>query len=89
MKPQTLHFDAEVFGDFMDKYFRLSHRMGLTRAASAEGFYGFRRNDVARLHFHKQGLGSGLFFRLHDGRVFDVQARPHDPDPSWYDATTH
>jgi len=28
-------------------------------------------------------------FRLHEAGGFDVQARPYDPDATWYDATMH
>jgi len=83
-EPQT-----KVFGDLMDKYFRIASELELTEARTTEEFFGFHRNDVARLHYHKQGFGPALFLRLHDGRVFDMQARPHDPDRSWYDQTTH
>jgi hypothetical protein len=84
-----MNLDSKVYGDLMNKYYRLGKCQGLTAAASAEEFYGFHYSHVAGLHYHRQGFGSGLFFRLHDGRVFDVMARPHDPDPAYYDVTTH
>jgi hypothetical protein len=84
-----LNFQPSAYGDCMDRQFRVAQGQGLTNAKSAEEFFGFHYNNVAGVHYHKQGWGSGLFFRLHDGRVYDAQARPHDPDPSWYDKTTH
>lgn len=73
----------------MDKEFTHSKIMGWTDADTKEEFFGFKAVDVARLHGHKQGVGKGIFFRLHDDRVFDGMARPHEPDRALYDATTH
>jgi hypothetical protein len=86
---EPLNIEATIYGDLMDMYFRRGKVLGLTRAQSSLEFFGFHCNDVQGLHEHKQGFGVGLFFRLNDGRVFDVMARPHDPDPAYYDATTH
>ncbi len=89
--PQSL--DANVYRNLMDKHFRMARCLGLTGARSAEEFYGFTCNEVARLHYHRQGEGksksNGHWFRLHDGRVFDTLARPGDPDAVFYDSTTH
>ena len=86
---RPFNLDAKVYGEVMDKHFRIAQGLGLTGARSTEEFFGFDCNHVAGFHYHRQGYGSGLFFRLHDGRVFDVMARPHDPDPAYYDVTTH
>jgi hypothetical protein len=86
---ETLTVETKVYGERMEMHFRVIKGLGLTEARSAEEFYGFHHNHVATFHSHKQGYGCGLFFRLHDGRVFDVQGRPHDPDLSWYDQPTH
>jgi hypothetical protein len=86
---RPFNLDPKVYGDVMDKHFRVAQGLGLTNARSTEEFFGFHYNQVAGFHYHKQGWGTGLFFRLRDGRVFDVMARPHDPDLSWYDQTTH
>lgn len=80
---------ARCYDAFMEKYFVVSKRLGLTQALSKEMFYGFCARDIARVHYHKQGFGSGVFFRLHGGSVIDTAACRHDPDPVWYDATTH
>jgi hypothetical protein len=86
---ETLNVEAKVYGERMEMHFRVIKELGLTDAGTKEEFYGFHYNHVETFHSHKQGYGCGLFFRLHDGRVFDVQGRLHDPDPLWYDQTTH
>ncbi len=73
----------------MDKEFTHNKIMGLTDAETKEEFFGFRADQVATLHGHKQGIGKGIYFRLHDDRVFDGMAQPHEPDRALYDATTH
>jgi len=47
-----------------------------------EQFFGFTCNDAEGAHLHKQGAGEGDWFRLKDGRVFDGQARPDEPEPA-------
>jgi len=84
-----LNFVPSAYGDVMNRHFGVAKALGFTDAQTVEEFYGFHYNHVATFHCHKQGFGCGLFFRLHDGRVFDVMAGPHDPDPSLYDQTTH
>jgi len=84
-----MHIDASCYAEVMEKYFRVNKELGLTEAVSKEEYFGFQDEDVAKVHFHKQGYGAGLFFRLRDSRVIDVAAESHDPDPIWYDATTH
>jgi hypothetical protein len=75
----------------MDRHFSARKGLGLTQAATKEEFYGFRAADVVLVHAHKNGVGAGPFFRLSDGRVFDVAAQRHTErtDPSWYDQSTH
>jgi hypothetical protein len=73
----------------MEKHFQTRKGLGMTQADSKEEFYGFAPTDIVQLHEHKQGFGSSLFFRIKDGRVVDVGGQAHDPDPVWYDATTH
>jgi hypothetical protein len=90
--PQTaepLNLDAKVYGDLMNKFYRLAKAQGHTCAESAQEFFGFHYNHVVGLYYQRNGHHSGFFFCLHDGRVFDEQARPHDPDASGYDKTTH
>jgi hypothetical protein len=84
-----MNIEASCYDRVMEKHFLIRKGLGLTQAASKEAFYGFVSTDVVLVHEHKQGVGAGLYFRLRDGRVIDVCARPHDPHPVWYDATTH
>jgi hypothetical protein len=84
-----MHFEGKCYDDIMEKHFRVRKGLGLTQAASKEEYFGFSYQDVVLVHGHKQGWGAGLFFRLSDNRVIDVAGQPHDPNPVWYDATTH
>ncbi len=63
--------------------------MGLTQVKTAEKYYCFQARDVAYIHHHQQGRGSGLFFRLYDGRVFDAAGMLQKPDRDLYDTTLH
>jgi hypothetical protein len=49
-------------------------------------YFPFAPADVAAIHTSKHGAGNGLWFRLHDGRVFDKGGLPADDDPALYDA---
>ena len=74
----------------MVKYFQWCWRRSETVAHSPEEFFGFRAEDVQEIHFKKQGVSvAGAWFRLKDGRVFDQYAHPSEPDPCYYDTTTH
>jgi hypothetical protein len=47
--------------------------------------FSFRPQDVEGIHTHKINEGDGLWFRLHDGRVFDTRGRLSEPqDPACY-----
>ena len=84
-----MHFEVNCYDDIMEKHFRVRKGLGLTQAASKEEYFGFTCRDVVLVHGHKQGSGAGLFFRLRDNRVIDVDGQPHDADPLWYDQTAH
>jgi hypothetical protein len=84
-----MHIEAASYDAVMEKHFRFRKALGMTEADSKENFYGFAAGDVLLVHVRKNGFRDGVFFRLRDGRVFDVSAREHDPDPRWYDQTTH
>lgn len=84
MTMRDLSFDQSVWADFMRKYFLRMKALGITEAASADVFYGFRCTDVATVHFHKHGEGEGCWFRLKDGRVFASHGIPSNPDPTLY-----
>jgi hypothetical protein len=55
--------------------------LGGTTASSPEEYFGFHHKEVRAIHFHKQGTGEGLWFRLRDGRVIDEVARASIRDP--------
>lgn len=84
-----MQFEGKCYDDIMEKHFRIRKGLGQTQAASKEEYFGFSYHEVALVHSHKQGVGAGLFFRLRDNRVIDVLGQSHDPNPLWYDATTH
>lgn len=81
--------EVSTYDDILEKYFQVTKGLGLTEAGSKEEFFGFGTGDVVRMHFHRQGFGAGVYFRLRDGRVIDTCAREHPPNPIWYDQTTH
>ena len=49
-------------------------------------YYDFAPADVAAIYTRKRDAGNGLWFRLHDGRVFDKTGEPAESDPALYDA---
>jgi len=74
----------------MEQQFQVNRKLNLTQARTKEEFFGFSCQDVWMLYYRKRGFpGLGLFFRLHDGRIFDAAARPHEPDVSLYEGTLH
>ncbi len=53
--------------------------------SSPEEFFGFSAFDIDEMHNHKHGEGTGRWFRLIDGRVYDRRGMPSDPDRRLYD----
>jgi len=50
-------------------------------------FCGFQPEDVALVHYPRQGLaGESVRFSLKDGRVVDLQGKACTPDPTHYQA---
>ena len=49
-------------------------------------YFPFSPADVTAIHTSKRGTGAGLWFRLHDGRVFDKGGLRAEDDPALYDA---
>lgn len=45
---------------------------GKTRTTTHEEFYGFQARDVVEIYTRKKGFGSGVWYRLKDGRVIDA-----------------
>jgi hypothetical protein len=77
-----------AYQGLMTKYWHRARTQGMTKAATPEDFYGFEATEVKATHHHKQGKGVGLWFRLRDGRVFDMLGHSDEVDPAFYDATT-
>lgn len=71
-----------------EHFLRLKSR-GKTTAQAPEQFYGFRPEDVIEMHFHKQGFGRGVWYRLKDGRVIDALGRKSEPERNWYVSSAH
>jgi hypothetical protein len=74
-----------IFNELMRKHHRQSILLGGTSASSPEEFFGFEHGQVKAVHFHKQGHGRGVWFRLQCGRVVDEAARTCARDPGLYD----
>jgi hypothetical protein len=86
--PETVRH--EIARKAMNAHFWILHAKGKTHAASnPEQFYGFRPEDVVEIHFHKQGFGKGLWYRLHDGRVISAIGKPSNPERFWYGSKAH
>jgi hypothetical protein len=73
----------------MKQYHRQGVLLGQTKASSAEEYFGFEAAHVRTIHFHKQGVGDGVWFRLNCGRVVDEVARACAGEPSLYDRGAH
>lgn len=80
---------ASVYREVMWKRWWRAMKLGDTKAATPEAYYGFSAFDVAELHFHMVGQGEGLWFRLKDGRVIDWHGNPCASDTSLYDQTVN
>ena len=77
------------FRGLMVRYWKWSLKLGTTTAKSPEEHFRFQAIDVEAIRQHKQGVGSGLWFQVRDGRMVDFLGFVDDPDRSLYDATTH
>lgn len=75
----------EVFNDLMREYHRQAVLVGGATASTPEEFFGFHHGEVRTVHFHKKGVGYGVWFRLKCGRVVDEVARACRRDPEVYD----
>ena len=83
---EVLHTVAR---ETMREHFQLLRSKGKTDARAPEAFYGFRAEDVAEIHFHKQGFGRGVWYRLKDGRVINALGKPSERDRYWYVSAAH
>src|SRR5579863_4516861 len=99
--PQERHGGPLLFGEvsmqimpaayqsLMHKYWDRARTQGATTALTPEEFYGFKATEIKATHHHKQGQGPGLWFRLRDGRVFDMFGHSDEGDPLLYDVRAH
>lgn len=76
---------CKVFNDLMRKHHRQAVLLAGTTASTAEEFFGFHPKQVKTVHFHLQGAGEGIWFRLQCDRVVDEVARPAPGNPDLYD----
>jgi hypothetical protein len=81
--------ECDCYEEMMQRYFLFNKELGLTEARTKEEFYGFHVNQIWKVHFHKQGSGAGVFYRLMSGFVIDVAGNRHEADETLYDQTTH
>ncbi len=80
---------SAVFNDLMRKAHRQAVLLGAATASTPEEFFGFRHNEVKTVHFHKRGLGKGVWFRLRCGRVVDEIAGATCRNQDLYDHTAY
>jgi hypothetical protein len=74
-----------VFNELMREHHRQGVLLGGVAAPTPEDYFGFTCRDVVKVHFHKHGVGAGVWFRLRCGRVVDEVARACRRDPALYD----
>lgn len=74
-----------VFNELMRKHHRQAVLLEGARASTPEEFFGFHSSHVRTVHFHKHGVGKGIWFRLRCGRVINEVAKPSPRDPDLYD----
>lgn len=72
----------------MHRYWRWGVNEGRTSIGTTPTeYFGFNAFDVDKVHHYMVGDGPGTWFRLLDGRVFNMWAESCDPDPTLYDVT--
>ena len=74
-----------VFNALMRKHHLQGILLGQTTATRLEDYFGFHHSDVTKVHFHKRGIGSGIWFRLRCGRVIDEVGKAACRDLELYD----
>ncbi len=74
-----------AFNSLMKKHHRLGILLGQTTAATPEDYFGFEHGQVEAVHYHKAGIGPGVWFRLRRGRVVNEAGKPSCRDPLLYD----
>ena len=82
--------DVTVFAELMHRYWEIAvHEGAIAATTTPEEFYGFKVTDVECVHKRLAGVGAGIWFRLRDGRVFDMFARESTPTRELYDVTVN
>lgn len=82
--------DLTDFAALMQRYWEIAVNDGMIAATTTpEDFYGFSLTDIECVHRRLAGVGAGTWFRLRDGRVFDMFARESTPTRALYDQVLH
>lgn len=68
-----MKFNPVVIRAAMHTQFQELRRAKGTDVHTAEEHYPFRAEDVEDMYFNRGGMGKGVWFRLKDGRIFDVR----------------
>ena len=74
-----MKFNPVVVRAVMHTQFHELRQAGGTHASTPEEHYSFRAEDVEDLYFNRGGFGKGVWFRLKDGRIFDVRGEVAAP----------
>jgi hypothetical protein len=74
-----MKFNPVVVRAVMHTQFQELKRVKGTGAHTAEEHYSFRAEDVEDMYFNRGGVGKGVWFRLKDGRIFDVTGEVATP----------
>ena len=86
---RALEAEQRCCDAMMEKRYVFYRDTGETTARTKEEFYGFQSTDIVKAHRRKAG-SHGIFYRLWNGRVFDVSGQEQEEtDPLLYDQTIH
>jgi hypothetical protein len=79
--------DATTALRIMTNLLALKKATGQNLSADPVVFFGFDPKEVHCVYFWKSDR-EGTWFRLHDGRVFDENGKPSEPDEHLYKTPT-
>ncbi|MEZ0223787.1 MAG: hypothetical protein ACAH83_04475 [Alphaproteobacteria bacterium] len=74
-----MKFNPVVIRAVMHTQFQELRRLKGTNAHTADDHYPFRAEEVEDMYFNRGGVGKGVWFRLKDGRIFDVTGEVATP----------
>ncbi|HXR75362.1 MAG TPA: hypothetical protein VN737_05270 [Bryobacteraceae bacterium] len=75
-----------VVDAMMETEFLYAKTIQLTAVKTKEEYFGFHAREVSYIHHHRLGRPHGLYFRLHDDRVFDASGKEQEEtDRGFYD----